>query len=152
MATMENVIEKSVLLGAQTVLFATNRTPDNNSSFEENYWGTVKSLRALSALAVKKGMTPLLRVDLNQPLEDLQTGKRYLNDIGRPELKLAPRLSILAEDPELTESLISDIGMALVSGTLSTDAPVGNGERSAEALLFLKSHPELPQIDTYGEF
>ena len=106
-------------------------------------------------------MTPLLRVDLNQPLKDLHAGKEYLNDIGRPELKLAPRLSILAEDPKQAESLIPDIGMVLVSGTLSeepneriwtTDVPVGGGDESEESILFLDSHPDLPLVDTCGEF
>ncbi|MBO7724899.1 MAG: hypothetical protein J6S40_00375, partial [Thermoguttaceae bacterium] len=161
MATMKSVIEKSALLGAETVLFSTNRTPDNNSSIEENYRDTVKSLRALSALAAEKGMTPLLRVDLNQPLKDLHAGKEYLNDIGRPELKLAPRLSILAEEPKQAESLIPDIGIVLVSGTLSeepneriwtADVPVGSGDESEESLLFLDNHPDLPLVDTCGEF
>ena len=106
-------------------------------------------------------MTPLLRVDLNQPLKDLRAGKEYLNDIGRPELKLAPRLSILAEEPKQAESLIPDIGMVLVSGTLSeepneriwtTDVPVGSGDESEESLLFLENHPDLPLVDTCGEF
>ena len=160
-STMASVIDKSALLGAESILLSTHRTPDNNSSAEKNYRDSVITLRELAGLTAEKGMTPYLRVDLNQPLDDLELGKKYLTEIGKEELKLAPRLSILAENPETAEKLISDIGMVLVSGTISeepneriwsTDTPIGNGGKNAEARRFLDEHPDLAQIDTCGEF
>ena len=160
-STMASVISKSALLGAESILLSTHRTPDNNSSAEKNYRDSVITLRELAGLTAEKGMTPYLRVDLNQPLDDLEIGKNYLAEIGREELKLAPRLSLLAENPEITEKVIADIGMVLVSGELydepndriwSTEARIEEGENGDVMRRFLEEHPGLIQIDTNAEF
>lgn len=156
MATMKAVLKKGALLGVDTVLFSTHTSPENNSTPEITYANTVETLRELTNLAADLGMKSFLRVDLNQPLADLELGKKYLDDIAVPSLKLAPQISLLVDRPDQAETMKDEIGIILASGTLfdegnslnwTTNLPLDEGENAEAYRRFLDTHPEIPRIE-----
>lgn len=154
--TFYQVIEKSALLGAETVILTTHRTPENNSSDEQNYTGTVKTLRDVCSYVAEKGMNSLLRVDFNLHLADISTAEKYLEDINSPSLKLAVRLPLIAAVPPKEVFDKNHIGMIFATGELideangtvwSTEIPVDEGNDSEHLSNLLEEYSEIPRIE-----
>ena len=155
-AVMKEVIDKAALLGAETVLFSTHRVPENNYSAQQARADTVGTLRELAEYAAGKGMAALLRVDLNQPLEDIGEGADYLNEINHPDFKLAVRLPLLVSQIEKGKELRGQIGMIFSSGNLydpvndqiwTSDLPLEESENRDAARQVLEEFPEIPLIE-----
>lgn len=157
MNTFKEVIKKSHILGADRILLATHRKPENNYSEEQTYGDIITSFKEIGNFAKENGIQVSLRVDLNQPPQNFDKALKILNDVDDPNFSLAPRLALLLRDPEIIAKYKDQIGFILESGNLNdtlngdfwtSDVRIDEGSQREAAEKFIQEHSDIPCIQT----
>lgn len=98
MAAIRDVLEKMTRLGATDLLLSLHRAPENNITADEVAAGFDRTLATLADEAAERGITLHLRQVREKATPSLADLAARLARLAKPNLKIAPALSLLLAD------------------------------------------------------
>lgn len=100
MAMMKKVLDKMVLLGADQLIIASQRSIENNFTADQFDASLRESFRTLSDYAATKNIDLVLRHSLARTPDTIEGLQKLVHDVDRSNFSLAPALSLLLNDKD----------------------------------------------------
>ncbi len=98
MAVIDDVLAKMALLGAQDLVLALHRLPENNFTPKQSWASWEATLREVCRSATKQGVTVHLRLYPARPPSNVESALAFIDRVKAPNLRLAPSTAALSVD------------------------------------------------------
>jgi len=144
MNSIRSTIEKAAILGSESILLKTHRTPENNYSGDAVHKDVVGTLKEICAFAAERKIGVQLRIDGASPRwgipgDSLESAVGLINEVGADNLTLAPSLYVISDglkNADLWAKVQPKLGQILAAGW-STDENNGGVWTDAARLVEL---------------
>lgn len=118
LAVIEDVMEKMEILQSHDLILSLHRYPENNFTYAQCWQSFTTTLRQIYERVKDRQLMVDLRLSLNKPPEDLSKAAEFIEQVGAPNLRLAPSTSFLlvkkTSPSEARKLLEGKVGLWLV--------------------------------------